>query len=177
MKSLLIASTIAALTLSGCVVISKKQTEKQAYSDLVDFKEPAYSTKVLTRGQLICESGKVCPELSVDWKQDLNQTHKLILDIYEPESYNIQQFTFVVDGETFTYNAAKNSTQRQLPNSNIINSSNYASVPTSLLNKMTTAQSILVTLKTNRGDLSNYMLESGKQSNAYKLFLRRINNN
>ncbi|AXY56569.1 hypothetical protein CDG60_08320 [Acinetobacter chinensis] len=175
MKLFYIAAAALPLALSGCIVTSSKPTGKYAQIANSSFEMSADPTKVLTRGQVTCEPGLICPELSVDWKQTADQLYKINIDIYDKEKYDIQKFLFIIDGQNYPYIPEFSTKYRTVPESTVIDSSNYVSVPFSFLKRLKDAENVQLKLSTNKGEITNYLLNNGKQSNAYKLFIRRMN--
>lgn len=173
MKLQLIA-IVTALSLSGCIVFPVKKADitKPYNESSIDFKPSNSINRVETKGQVICEAGKPCTELTFDWKIHTNNLYKVRADLYDPQAYDIQRITFKVDGQTYPYVSTEKSTQKNLLNSTLINSSNYIEVPASLITILYNAKAIDVSVFTDKGEISHSALKDGEESRAYKTFKR-----
>lgn len=167
-------SLITALSLSGCIVFPvKKADSTKPYNDsAIDFKPSNNVQRVETTGQVICEAGKPCTELTFDWKLQSNNLYKVRTDLYDPLAYDIQKVVLKVDGQNYPYMPTTKTSQKSVLNSSLINSSNYIEVPASLIKIFYNAKAIDVTLFTDKGEISHAALKDGEESRAFKTFKR-----
>ena len=167
-------SIVTALSLSGCIIFPVKKADvTKPYNDsAIDFKPSNNVNRVETTGQLICEAGKPCPELTFDWKQPVNNLYKLRSDLYDTQAYDIQKVVLKIDGQNYPYVPSTQSTQKQISNSSLINSSNIVEVPASLINILYNAKTIDVTLLTDKGEITHASLTNNEESRAHKTFKR-----
>lgn len=170
---LVLVSLVTAITLSGCIVVSTKpDTAKPYRSNVVDFKPADQISRVETKGQAICEASKPCPEITFDWKLQPNNLYKVRADFYDNEKFDIQRIIFLVDGQSYEFNATAQTSQRPVLNSQLINSSNYIDVPVSFVHKFNNAKTIDMSITTEKGEISHSLLKEDKISFAYKTFKR-----
>lgn len=171
-----IIALITAFSLSGCLVISKNkpaedaETVKSLTSNVIDFKPSEAAARVETKGQVICEAEKPCTELSFDWQRQSNTLYKVTADLYNEQQFNISRVDFQIDGNSFPFTASPNPASRTVLNSSLINSSNFIEVPFSFLNRFNKAKEIIVTVVTDKGDITHAVLKDDKESFAYKTF-------
>lgn len=172
MKSYIALSLISA-ALTGCISISTSKPSTQAFNlDGSPSVENAIGiNRTISRGQLTCEAGQICPELAIDWKQTKGE-YPVTLHYYDQNKLDISAISFIVDGNTYNYNTLSQTNYRPLAKSNIIDSSNTVLVPKEVLKNFKQAQSIAVIMNTNQGEIAHYMLKNQKSSDAYRLFLR-----
>lgn len=171
-----VVALITAFSLSGCLVISKNkpveeaETVKSLSSNVIDFKPSDVVTRVETKGQVICEASKPCTELTFDWKRQNNTLYKVTADLYDQQQFNIQRVDFQIDGNSFPFTASATPSTRSVLNSTLTNSSNFIEVPLSFINRFNKAKEIIVTVGTDKGDITHAVLKDGKESFAYKTF-------
>ena len=170
---LVLVSLVTAITLSGCIVVSTKpDTTKPYQSNVIDFKPTDQISRVETKGQVICEASKPCPEITFDWKLQPNNLYKVRVDFYDNEKFDIQRITFLIDGQSFEFNATAQTSQRPVLNSQLINSANFIDVPASFVDKFNGAKTIDISITTEKGEISHSILKEDKVSLAYKTFKR-----
>lgn len=167
-------SLVTALSLSGCIVfpVKKADVTKPYNNSAIDFKPSNNVQRVETTGQLICEAGKPCTELTFDWKLQSSNLYKMHADLYDQQPYEIQKVVLKVDGQNYPYMTVAKTSQKQILNSTLINSSNYIEVPTSLINIFYNAKAIDVTVFTDKGEITHAALKDGEESRAFKTFKR-----
>ncbi|MBP6114188.1 MAG: hypothetical protein KA474_05600 [Acinetobacter sp.] len=171
-----IIAVITAVSLSGCLVVSKNEPTEEAEtiktltSNVIDFKPSDVVTRVETKGQVICEASKPCTELTFDWKKQSNTLYKVTADLYDQEQFNIQAVNFQIDGNSFPFSASPKTALRPVLTSTVTNSSNFIEVPLSFINRFNKAKEINVTVVTDKGEISHAVLKDGKESFAYKTF-------
>ncbi|OTG79532.1 hypothetical protein B9T33_12155 [Acinetobacter sp. ANC 5054] len=173
MKSFLGLSIITIL-LTGCITVhtGKPAATKEIKLKGANIVENTKTTnRIVTRGQLICEAGQSCPELSIDW-QPTRGEYALSLHLYDQKQLEMNEFTFIVDGKIYSYSVIGQTDYRQLEKSNIVDSSNTVMVPDRLLKNFKNAKNIAVVMSTNQGDITHYMYKNNVKSDAYRLFLR-----
>lgn len=170
---LVLVSLFTAISLSGCIVVSTKPDSTKSYqSNVVDFKPSDQISRVETKGQVICEASKPCPEITFDWKLQPNNLYKVHADFYDNEKFDIQRLIFLIDGQAFEFNVTGQTIQRPVLNSQMINSSNFIDVPASFINKFNAAKAIDISIVTEKGEISHSILKEDKVSFAYKTFKR-----
>lgn len=170
---LVLVSLVTALTLSGCIVISNKPNPTKPYqSNVIDFKPSEQANRVTTKGQVICEASKPCPELTFDWQQQANGLYKVRTDIYDREKFTIQSVSFKLDGQNYPYTSTGQTSQRAVLNSDMTNSANFLEVPKSFIDSFNKAKAIDFSIITDKGEITYSILKDGKESFAYKTFQR-----
>ncbi len=170
---LVLVSLVTAITLSGCIVVSTKpDTTKPYKSNVIDFKPSDQISRVETKGQVICEASKPCPEITFDWKIQPNNLYNVRADFYDNEKRDIQRIVFLVDGQSYEFISTGQTQQRPVLNSQMINSSNSIDVPASFINKFNAAKTIDISIVTEKGEISHSILKEDKVSFAYKTFKR-----
>ncbi|AMW78941.1 hypothetical protein AMD27_08660 [Acinetobacter sp. TGL-Y2] len=168
---LVLVSLVTAIALSGCIVVSTKPDSTKPYqSNVIDFKPTDQISRVETKGQVICEASKPCPEITFEWKLQPNNLYKVRADFYDNEKFDIQRIVFRLDGQPHEFNVTGATTQRPVLNSQMVNSSNYIDVPASFLNNFNSAKAIDISIVTEKGDISHSILKEDKVSFAYKTF-------
>ena len=128
-------------------------------------------TRTTTRGPLLCETSQICPELAIDWTKQQGK-HHISAYIYSSQKIDLNEFTFVIYHKKYSFSPLSATSYHQLNKSDMIDSSNTVQVPSSLLSRFKNANDIQVVLSTNQGERSYAMLNNGKPSKAYRLFLR-----
>lgn len=171
MKFVLI-SLVASLSLSGCLVISKKPNPSNQYKSAIEFKPSDHVSRIATTGQVICEASKPCPEITFDWKNSTRNIYPVRTDLFDREKFDIQKVTFIVDGQSYQYSPSTQTAQRSVLNSNLTNSSNVINVNTGFINRFNTAQAIDISIFTDKGEMTYSILKNGQESLAYKTFKR-----
>jgi len=164
------------IALTGCIAVPTSQKVESNPAALIKGASNVDNsksdiTRVNTRGQLLCEQGQVCPEVEIDWNKSQG-AYPTTFHIYDRKQYEIKEVNIVIDGKTRSFSPIGNTTSRNINNSGIFASSNSIEVPSSYFSQINKAKNIQVILSTNDGDLVHDMLRSGKQSDAYRLFLR-----
>lgn len=168
-----IVALFTALSLSGCIVVSTKPDATKPYnSNAIAFKPSDVIHRVETKGQVICEPSKPCTEITFDWKRQPSNLYKVTADLYDQEQFNIERIVFQIDGQSYPYNASSKTSLRPVLNTTMTNSSNYIEVPTSFIDRFNSASEILVTVVTEKGEISHAILKDGQESFAYKTFKR-----
>lgn len=167
-------SLVTALSLSGCIIfpIKKADVTKPYHDSAIDFKPSNNVNRVETTGQVICEAGKPCTELTFDWKLQSNNLYKVRADLYDQQAYDIQKIVLKVDGQNYPYMPTNKSVQKPVLASNLINSSNFIEVPTSMINIFYNAKAIDLLVFTDKGEISHAVLKDGEESRAFKTFKR-----
>lgn len=170
---LVLVSLFTALSLSGCIVFSTKPEANKPYkSNAIDFKPTDKISRVETKGQVICEASKPCPEITFDWKPQINNLYKVRADLYNDEKFDIQRVVFKIDGQSYPFMSAGQTVQRPVLHSQMTNSSNYVDVPASFINRFNSAKAIDISIVTEKGEISHAILKDGQESFAYKTFKR-----
>ena len=164
---------VTSLVLSGCIYIPGNNPNSPS-AKLFDYKPSKDFTRTQSMGPLSCEAGQICPEFTVDWKEQSNNLYTIKADIFHANNYDIQKLNFVVDGQNFTFDVLGPTNYRRLQNSNMTDSSNKIAVPFSFLTQLGKAQSIALQLQTNQGIISGDLLNSGKQAPGYLVFKRAL---
>ena len=168
---LVLISLVTAITLSGCIVVSTKPDTTNPYkSNVIEFKPADQVSRVETKGQVICEASKPCPEITFDWKLQPNNLYKVRVDFYDNEKFDIQRIVFLIDEQSHEFKVIAPTTQRAVLNSQMINSSNYIDVASSFIYKFNSAKTIDISILTEKGEISHSILKEDKSSFAYKTF-------
>lgn len=161
------------LLLTGCITVPKNKPETRTLKlkGVNTVENSKVIQRTITRGQLLCEAGQKCPELAIDWKQTKGE-YPVSLHYYDQNKLDISTISFIVDGNTYSYNTLSQTNYRPLEKSNIIDSSNTVLVPKEIFKNFKQAQSIAVIMKTNQGEITHYLLNNNVKLDAYRLFLR-----
>ncbi len=172
MKNYILLTCLSAV-LSGCIVLPSHSgsTPDTLVKGVKTVENSKAVTRTVTRGSLLCEGNAGCPELAIDWEKQHGK-YDLSIHIYSPQQINLNEFTFIIDGKKSSYSVIGSTSFRHLPNSDVIDSSNTVQVPESLLSQFKHANTIQIELSTSQGDITHTMLDNGRQSDAYRLFLR-----
>lgn len=172
---LVLITLLTSLSLSGCVVISKKPQISDQYKSAIEFKPSDHINRITTTGQAICEASKPCPEITFDWLNSTRNLYQIRIDLFETEKFDIQKVSFIVDGKSSTYSPLKQTAQRLVHNSKLTNSSNVIEAPTAFMNRLNKAKVIYISIFTDKGEIKNAILKNGQESFAYKTFKRGYN--
>lgn len=172
-------SVLAAIALSGCIVIPGKNSTEQpgkSYSArAIEFKPSDRVNLIETQGQVICEPSKPCTELNFDWKAQPNGRYRVYTHLFYPQKYEIQRVVFTADGRNYPFTASNQTAARTVLNSELINSTNFIEVPFSFIEILNRAKTIDLAVETDQGPITHSMLTEEKQSYAYLTFKRGYN--
>ena len=89
---------VASLVLSGCIYIPGNNPNSPS-AKLFDYKPSKDFTRTQSMGPLSCEAGQICPEFTVDWKEQSNNLYTVKADIFHANNYDIQKLNFEVSND------------------------------------------------------------------------------
>lgn len=129
--------------------------------------------KVATRGLLLCEANELCPSVMVSW----NEQKKDVLDVQinllnsVNNEFDIKHVSFSNGQKTFGFDPIT-ATEHEVV-FGMHRSRNSVIVPVRLmadLDGQKSGQKIMMSLETDKGTITRYVLKDGKESLLYQQF-------
>ncbi|WP_374570978.1 hypothetical protein [Acinetobacter sp.] len=130
------------------------------------------SENIGTRGLLLCEANELCPAVTVSW----NEQKRDLLDVQinlnsVSNNFEIKQVSFSNGQKSFSFTPAGKTEHEVLFGMN--RSRNSVAVPARLmadLDGKKPGQKITMSLETDKGAITRYVLNDGKESLLYQQF-------
>lgn len=144
---------LGALLISGCATLPE-------------------SENVATRGLLLCEANELCPSVMVSWNEQKKDLLEVQINLNSVNNeFEIKHVSFSNGQKTFGFDPST-ATQHEVL-FGMHRSRNSVTVPARLmadLDGKKPDQKIMMSLDTDKGTITRYVLKDGKESLLYQQF-------
>lgn len=132
------------------------------------------SENVGTRGLPLCEANELCPTVMVSWNEQKKDVLDMTISLNSVSHYyNIKHVSFSNGQKTLGFDPA--AATEQEPILGMYRSRTSVTVPVKLMAALKVqgpkeAQSITMSLETDKGTITRYVLKNGKESLLFQQF-------
>ncbi|VXA53998.1 conserved hypothetical protein [Acinetobacter proteolyticus] len=128
-----------------------------------------------TAGSLNCKANELCPNVFVEWdKQHKEQLRIETVLNSSYDYYDIKGITFLIDDKAFAYKPVGPTQQKNINRLIPRRSSNSFIIPSTFLYELKKAQSVELSIETDRGNIKRSVYSPSQQSMLYHNFIKLI---